>query len=427
VVRLRVHAATLVMTCVALYASAARAQSAEQPQPPEARNETTSQTAEVSAPDVAPPPSQPANPEATPPEAQPANTEPGSTQAGAAGSVTTGTLQATAAVPTEAKQTASADEAESEPEKPTVPWSASFSWTQAYTAAGLAQGGQQTWNPTYAWYFTLALGYELAKDTVLSAVQPATIELTDSDTTHTRQELWFFDTTVDLSHKLHYELDSKRALLFMGAAGVILPTAKDSRAAAMVVGPKASLGAGYSDKNVLHELTLSAGLSYARRFTIANVAAVQHAFPCEQVGTALSHDCSAMGESSTKRDWFVLDLGANLALSEKWTLGASLSLWWYLARSLAPADLMLDTGTIRVADMSVTHWRNTRWLVFSVGYKITDWLTASARMINAFSELGPNGRPRSLLRPFDTLLGLGLSVSFDQLYLSTRAHAPSGR
>ncbi len=301
-----------------------------------------------------------------------------------------------------------------------------MSWLHAYTAAGFGRGNQRTFNPTYAWYLTLLLGYKLSKSTALSVTLPATIELTDSDTTTTNQELWFFDTTVDLNHSFDYEIDSKRGLLFTGTLGAVLPTSKDSRAATMIFGPRAAIGGIYSDKRVLDKLSAGVNLSYVRRLNVSNVPLLVAHIPCDQVGSAL-HECASPGELSSKRDWIVLDLSAGLDFGKKWSASASLTFWWYLAYRLSTESLMIDTGPVTVGDTSATHWRNVRWLVLSLGYKITPWMTVSARMIDAFSELGPDGHERAPLNPFDTLYGLGVNVSFDKLYLSTRTHAPAQR
>jgi hypothetical protein len=81
---------------------------------------------------------------------------------------------------------------------------------------------------------------------------------------------------------------------------------------------------------------------------------------------------------------------------------------------------------VLVGDLSTTHSRNSRWLLFGLGYKITEWFSATARLTNIFSERGMAGQLRAPLNPIDTVIGLELAVSFDQLYLSTQPHAATG-
>jgi hypothetical protein len=318
------------------------------------------------------------------------------------------------------------DDLKDEAEKPQLPWMGSFSWTQGYTAAGLAPGSTQTFNPTYAWAFLLTAGYNFDKATALIVNQYAVLELTDSDTTNTRQELALYDTTADVSHKLHYELNPHQELALVGALGLGFPTSKTSQAASLILTTRARIGAAYSWKRVLHGLEVGPSFSYWRRFNSSNTLAAESRFPCDRTGSA-SQDCFALGSASTSRDVFLLGLDGNLSLTDKWVAGVSLTFFWILARPLSSTEEMTLTGPVPVSDASITHARNTRWLLLSLGYKITDWFSATARVTNIFSERGPAGQLRGPLNPIDTVLGLDLAISFDQLYLSSHGHGAPGR
>lgn len=314
-------------------------------------------------------------------------------------------------------------ESEEEAEKPWLPWMAAFSWSQGYTAAGFFKRSNQTHNPTYAWSFLLTAGYNFDKDTALSANQYSVIELTDSETTNTRQELVLYDTTLDLSHKfVTYHVDPDQDLALTGGGGLVLPTSKTSRAASLILGTRARVAATYSWKRVLHGLDVGPSFSYQRRWNGSNTVAAAGPFPCALTGRGASQDCGYLGSLSTSRDVFLLGLDGNVQLTEHWVAGVSLTFWWVLARGFDPVTESTSSGPVVVGDMSTTHSRNSRWLLFSLGYKITDWFTATARVNNIFSERGMAGQLRGPLNPLDTVVGLELAVSFDQLYLSTRAH-----
>src|SRR5436190_14574869 len=122
--------------------------------------------------------------------------------------------------PVPATEGAAAETEHAEGEKPTLPWSAALIWRQGYVIAGLAPNAYQTFNPTYTWTFIGLAGYRFDKDTSFSVFQPAVVELTDSATTSTRQELWFLDTILDLSHTFYEMEPVKDAQTLKLGAGV---------------------------------------------------------------------------------------------------------------------------------------------------------------------------------------------------------------
>ncbi|MFI5305801.1 MAG: hypothetical protein ACHQ53_00535 [Polyangiales bacterium] len=308
-------------------------------------------------------------------------------------------------------------------EKPWAPWSATFAWTQYYAAAGLSESAYTTFNPTYSWTFLLTGSYNFDKHTSLSLTQLGTVELTDSDTTAKRQQFLLYDTYLDATHTIPIKIDSKHGYLLNGLAGLLLPTSKASQAANMILGARARVGAGYATKDVLHGLDLAASVGYMRRFATAGTLQAENRFPCNVSGSDSSQQCAFLGGLTSTRDVTLLGLDGNLHLSDKWSAGVSLTFFWALARGLPSYEVPVATSRVVTGDTSATHWRNSRWLLLFASYHFNDWLSATARATDIFAERGPDGHLRAPFNPLDTLFGLELDISFDQLYLSTRAHA----
>jgi hypothetical protein len=118
-----------------------------------------------------------------------------------------------------------------------------------------------------------------------------------------------------------------------------------------------------------------------------------------------------------------LGLGAGLAVTEQLSFGVDFSLGWNRGLGFDPVTLTIDTGDITIPDRSVSHWRNTREIDLTVSYAVTSWFSATFGVANLSSELGPDGTSRGLFHAIDTQVSLGLSVSFDQLYLDTQPDA----
>jgi hypothetical protein len=315
-------------------------------------------------------------------------------------------------------------QSEDGPKKPWPPWTAAFSWSQGYAAAGLSRGSYQTFDPTYSFSFLLTVGYNFDQDTALTLNQYAVVELTDSDTTTSRQQFQLWDTSADLSHKRAYTLDSNQHLTLAGSVGLVFPTSKASQAATLILGTRARAGVTYRRKDVLHGFDVGPSVGYQRRWNSSNTVEAASSFPCALTGRDASQDCASLGSVSTTRDVILLGLDSTLELTDQLVAGLSLTFFWTLAHSLGTYEETATlTGPVTIGDASTTHWRNSRWLLLSLGYRVTDWFTATARIIDIFAERGPNGRLRGPFNPLDTVLGLELSVSFDQLYSSTHRHA----
>lgn len=322
-----------------------------------------------------------------------------------------------------------AGEPGSEEEESPLPWSASIEWGQSYNANGLMRDSQRSFDPQYVWDFLLALGYRLDPLTKLALRQPLTVELTDSDSTASRQELWMLDTTLDLTRQLWKVKPVGQAWVVSGGVGLVLPISPASQAANVILGTRAKLGLSYDTKRVMHGLSAGTGIAYLRRWAGSNTVSIDDTSNACLVGSDdISHSCTHQGGASTTRDVIKLDVHGELAPIDKLTLSASFSLGWNLAHGLADANIPISTGTsVHLEDTSTTHWRNTREIALGVGYKFTDWFSAEANAVNGFSERGPDGELRGPFHAVDIALGLNLILNVDQLYLAGRDGAAGSR
>jgi hypothetical protein len=310
-----------------------------------------------------------------------------------------------------------------------VPWSAALVWRQGYVVAGLDRSVGQSFNPTYQWTFLGLLGYHLDKDTAIGLIQPATVELTDSNTTNTRQEFWMLDTILDLSHTFYeYQPVADQTLKLSGGVGALLPLSKTSQAESMIFAPRLRGGGGYEWKHVLAGLGLSADVTYMRRFLSSNTIAATGPYSCATIDETLSHGCTRLDSFPSTRDEVLFIFAGDLGLSSKVHFGMQLWFYWDYSATLGTATFTDPSGgvsPIKLSDASTTHWHDSRLFTFSLSYAFTDWFTGAARVTNTFSERSPDASLRAPFNPLDTTVGIDMSVSFDKLYLSTRGHGGS--
>jgi len=309
-------------------------------------------------------------------------------------------------------------------------WSASLEWGQSYNAGSLSRGDELTNNPEYVWDFIATLGYKLDERTALSLRQPLTIELTDSDITNSRQELWVLDTTLDATRQLWlYEPAPKGELALSAGLGLVFPLSPRSQAANMILGTRAKVGVDYTKEDALHGLIVGTGFAYLRRWGSSNVVNTDVAYPCIVGDADIAQSCTYLGGYTTTRDVFKLDVHGELRPLPQLALNAAFSLGFNRAHGLSDFDARTSTGgAVHVEDASTTHWRNTREIVLGVGYDFTDWFSAAANVTNFFYERSylEDGELRGPFRPVDMAVGLNLAVSIDQLYLAQRGRGAAG-
>jgi hypothetical protein len=302
-------------------------------------------------------------------------------------------------------------------------WHASLLWDHSYNSAGLFRAAGQTFNPTYAWDIRLSGGYNFSRDTQLAVLLPISLELTDSDSTSTRQQVILGDVGIDLMHTFLRLSPREGQDLKLSAGGrLLLPTSLASQAATTVVATRARFLARYVFERVLHGLLTAIDLRYTRRWNSSSTGVVDTPFPCTLGAADPGDSCTHMGGATTA-DAFLLGAGAMLGFAQNWTVGFDASLGWVRAHSLGEDSVLIETGPVALGDNSKTHWRNSRLMEITVGYDFASWFNLQALLSNDFSERGPNGRYRAPFQPYDTAVGLRLQLSFDELYLSTRTHA----
>ncbi len=301
-----------------------------------------------------------------------------------------------------------------------LPWGFSLSWEQGYNAAGFHQGGQQSFNPEYAWAFGAAFRWNFEdSDFIFRWSQGLSLELTDSDSTVSRQQVLLGDSQLLLSHPFEFELADDRSWSLDPSVGLFAPVSKASQAADIIVATRLGLSATYRYQGWLEGVSGNASFSYTRRWASSNVVSAEQAFPCTPAGREASLDCVHLGTSTTSRDLFVLLFRAGASITEELSAGAAISFGWNLSHPLATVEREIESGTVLQLQDDETHLRTSRVITADIGYSVLPWLSTSAFVRNSFGELGPDGQRRGPFNPVDTVVGTELSVSIDQLYLGS--------
>lgn len=295
----------------------------------------------------------------------------------------------------------------------------SLAFSQSLNLNAFAKGAQNSYNPTYSWTFILLPRWYLTKTTFLNIDQRLYLELTDSDSTLFARRAMLSDTVVGADTVfLDEELQGGASQLTLaGGAHLIAPTSIASRADTMVVGARARASATMLWKKVLQGASVTFQGRYGHRFLRHNTTQAEQPYPCLTAGANVSN-CEFLGTSSGVRNSLSAIVSASLQVTETFSVALLAWLSWARGTDLAPYTRDIESGTIQLPDMSVTHWRNERYLVLGADWQATDWLAVGLSLIDYFPEKDSLGKNRGLLNPLDLMVGLTTSIAFDRLYLT---------
>jgi hypothetical protein len=305
-----------------------------------------------------------------------------------------------------------------------------FGFGQALSASTLSKSSTLSYDPYYAVGFDLCLQWHFAPSLKTSIEQGLDLELTDSDSTTSRQKPLLSDTSLRIDTRLVTQRwGQQRSLGWNGGFEVQAPTSLASQAASLVAGTRVRLGATLVAKDIL--AGASAGLegSYLRRFSRGTTVLADTPYPC-LAGTSAAIDCTHLAGSTNLRDTFITKLQFQASITRGFGVELLGALQWDHANALQDATLVTDTGaSVTLPDRSTTHWRDSRKLVFGVFYSVTPFLDLELSSSSQFAERGPNGILRGPFRASDTVFGLDASLDLEQLTStvrgSTAADAPS--
>ena len=309
-------------------------------------------------------------------------------------------------------------------EGPKLPWRNSlFTFDQSLNAYAFSESSQLTYNPTYVWAFGLRPRWYLSDDVFLRLRQDLDVELTDADARAQNQELWLYDTQIDINHSKLAEFFDTTA---SAGARVYLPLSQTSQARNRVFG-----GAAYGSldrplKEIYEDLSVTAGLTLLHWFATSNITSVDDPYPCHVLdsGSNSQRVCGQTGGASNIANEIRFSLAATVEPIERLSASIGMLWWWQDAYSLADATVGVDSapgGTVTLADASDTHWRNNTWFTVDVGYDFTDWINGSLGLGTLTGQLDPDGTGRNPFFNVDTQLSLTATVTLDALYTELQA------
>jgi hypothetical protein len=141
------------------------------------------------------------------------------------------------------------------------------------------------------------------------------------------------------------------------------------------------------------------------------------ATPIDKLTTTWA-ECDTLGITNT-REILSLAVLADVNLTTRFALHIVGELGWYQAVGLANATQTTETGfVIDLPDASLTHWRNVRLIELGASYSFFAWMSLGLSVTTLFAERNYDGAIRAPFIPADTLFGLRVLISLDEVYLA---------
>lgn len=326
----------------------------------------------------------------------------------------------------EAESDAGDPHADSEQEGEQLPFrNSTFLWDHAISTATLDPSAGRSYNPFYAWTFSLRPRWYFTDQFYIGLRQDLAYELTDVDSGAANHRPEFADTRLDFGYSKFIQQDW---FALSGTIRMTFPTSIQSQAyeKILAIGPTLSATATFAD--VANGLEIGLGSTYAYTFASASsVQADDRTYGQETVGSRLTDP----GDSAAS---FVgrLEHAGTIALSvdfspiERLGLSTSFTWWWQNGVEFDgdPVSVPCDScaGGVYVDDRDTTNMRFLSWFTLGANYDVIDWLNLElyySHLTSEFSPADPVTGERGRRNPFwsiDSQIGVTATLALDGLY-----------
>lgn len=289
-----------------------------------------------------------------------------------------------------------------------------LAWWQNFNAINLSRGSEQTWNPSYTWFFRFWPRYNVTNKLSLRLKLDLFVELTNADDTTKLRETQLGDTWFDIAHGGFKEPFT--GIDFIPSFRIVFPTSKTSQARSLYTG----LSPGFTVNRTFTFGSMDLSIAWSFRYTkhLNKYTTVQYDAPSIASCSAGSADCGQFlhtGVRNPSHDfWNILSL--DYGITSK--LRVSLMAGWYhaLLYGLTPANVAIAGGaTVPVSTAGDVGYRTAMYYYGDVSYQVHPALNLAI----GFSTFNPQLAEDSTYRqPFInrfTEIQISTTIAIDHL------------
>lgn len=261
---------------------------------------------------------------------------------------------------------------------PKVPWRGSMLvYENSFSALSLDKAADPEFNPYYAMSLDMRPRWYLRDDLSVRGRLVLDLELTDSDSTDTAQELTISDLTFDLAYAPSFFKIPVIDVKGSASLRVYLPTSIASRARTMVMALSPAIGLMRpfklrSEGKAFSTLTARYGfrtVKYMHKWATASA-------PADRLGCSPTRpECVQSGRRN--RNWrFINTFGLDLQILPKLSFSGTFMLINDIKHGLDAQTLDTLAGPIAVGESQIDHTAAV-WTVFDVTYQALEWMHLS--------------------------------------------------
>ncbi|MDD5307179.1 MAG: hypothetical protein PHU25_07645 [Deltaproteobacteria bacterium] len=338
---------------------------------------------------------------------------------------------ATPASPTEASGEKAKGSKEKKEEEFVRPFAGtSIYWENSFSAISLDKEYDYTWNPVYEMGFGVRPVWAVTKSVSLSTDIGFSTELTNSDFSKEKHEVFFND--IPLNVRYRYRADINEDVNFNTGlkGGLLIPTSKMSQYTTLYTALSLGTKVGFTFPNVASGLSLSWDPSFKKYFHESATPKPEDNLlldipPSEQ---QTSEQFQALAFSDGENPSWSIANGLNLSLNivDQLTFAfgyAHTYIYTYAVSDVTTTDAESCRTTPKGCEDARNTGHNERGVYmqsFTYGLDYTPWdvLTFSIGAITSSNQLGPDGQYRTPFFNRATMLTFGVSLDLDAMISS---------
>jgi hypothetical protein len=324
-------------------------------------------------------------------------------------------------------ETAPTEEAEeAEGEEELLPFrNSTFLWDHAISTATLDPSAGRSYNPFYAWTFSLRPRWYFTDQFYIGLRQDLAYELTDVDSGAANHRPEFADTRLDFGYSKFIEQDW---FALSGTIRMTFPTSIQSQAyeKILAIGPTLSATATFAD--VANGLEIGLGSTYAYTFAGASsVQAEDRTYGQLNLGGGISDPGDAAASFVGRLEHAgTIALSVDFSPIERLGLSTSFTWWWQNGVEFDGEPTMIPcdscAGGFYTDERDTTNMRFLSWFTLGANYDVIDWLNLElyySHLTSEFSPADPVTGERGRRNPFwsiDSQVGITATLALDGLY-----------
>lgn len=317
-------------------------------------------------------------------------------------------------------------------------------WNNDFTARSLDKNYDYTWNPNYTMGFGFAPVWNVSDDFSLSSDIGFQVELTNSDFSNKKNEVFFSDVPINANYAHAFTINDDVKFKTGLDLGLVLPTSRMSRYSTMYTALRIGTQATFIFPKVLEGLSLGWRPSFTKYFhESVNPRPDKNpldASPIPDTERASSNSYQALAYDGEYMNptWKVSN-GLSLRLGLVSTLSFGFGYTHNYIYKYAPTEYdSSDDGTC-TSPAGCTGPRDTghnergiftQAFTYNLGYVLPeplDMLSLSVGAVTATNQLAPDGQYRTPFFNRETVITFGLAIDIDTLVTSAQGGGSEGK